>query len=69
MEYGAGEGTNARRKTPGEFWGKIKRVENIHILPTMLKGIVQNAIKYPYELRSGEEFCFIYTDSAAHEPS
>jgi len=32
---------------------KIKRVENIHILPTMLKGLVQNAIKYPSELRYG----------------
>jgi hypothetical protein len=29
---------------------KFKRVENIHILPAMLKGFAQNAVKYPYEL-------------------
>jgi hypothetical protein len=32
---------------------KIRKVENIHILPIMLKGLVQNAIKYPHELRYG----------------
>jgi hypothetical protein len=32
---------------------KIRRVENIHIVPTMLKGFVQNALQHPYELRHG----------------
>jgi predicted O-methyltransferase YrrM len=32
---------------------KLKRVGNRHILPTMLKGFIQNAVKYPYELRYG----------------
>jgi predicted O-methyltransferase YrrM len=30
---------------------KLNRVENVHILPAILKGFAQNAVKYPYELR------------------
>jgi predicted O-methyltransferase YrrM len=51
MKHGSGEGIMQSERPQENSGRKIKRVENIHILPTMLKGFVQNAIKYPYELR------------------
>ena len=43
----------AKESRPGNSKIKIKRVTNIHILPTMLRGLLRNGLRSPHDLRYG----------------